>query len=54
MEKEIKTGKTLYLDENLINELEIECKKTGRSISWVINKFLLENKKDIIKYLGNN
>lgn len=47
----MKIGKTLYLDEDLITELEVECKKTGRSISWVINKFILENKNSILKYL---
>ena len=49
----MKVGKTLYLDESLIDELETECKKTGRSISWVINKFLSENKEFILTYLIN-
>lgn len=52
--KQPKIGKTLYLDEDLISRIEIICKVSGTSISWIVNKILKDNEKEIINYLNEN
>lgn len=48
--KYAKNKKTIYLPDQIVDELEAEAKRQDRTVSWLIKRAWIESRKKIRKY----
>ena len=45
-----KNRKTIYLSNEILEELEVESKRQDRTVSWLLKRAWLESREKIKKY----